>query len=193
MLILEAQCMNSCTGGVPWPGLHPLTIWDPLGDIRELVSAQSCRPGQGTPLVHEFVYWASSLLIRGPHFHVTGLTCVHMCSWSWVKSTSWWNMCQPRQTGTGMTSGRETMPWHLYFGERTPVGNGRPGQNKRAMLTVQGEVLRACPAQCVCSWTREYRPRDAQEKAWTGLGQVEAEKQEEIYCFNQVTLPCVNY
>lgn len=69
-------------------------------------------------------------------------------------------MCQPRQTGTGMTSGRETMPWHLYFGERTPVGNGRPGQTKRAMLTVQGRGAAGLPCTvCVqlATWIQIQR------------------------------------
>ncbi|ELK33105.1 Protein AF-10 [Myotis davidii] len=37
----KAQCMDSCTGGVPQPGLHPLPIQDPSGDVGLLVLAQS--------------------------------------------------------------------------------------------------------------------------------------------------------
>nr|KAF6379022.1 hypothetical protein mMyoMyo1_009892 [Myotis myotis] len=31
---LEAWCTDSCISGVPWPGLHPLAIRDPSGNIR---------------------------------------------------------------------------------------------------------------------------------------------------------------
>ena len=31
----KAWCMDSCTGGVSWPGLLPLTIWDPSGGMSD--------------------------------------------------------------------------------------------------------------------------------------------------------------
>lgn len=37
--VLQAWCMDLGNGGVCQPVLHPLAIWDPLGDIKELISA----------------------------------------------------------------------------------------------------------------------------------------------------------
>nr|KAF6316177.1 hypothetical protein mPipKuh1_008688 [Pipistrellus kuhlii] len=65
-----------CTGGVPWPGLCSLTILDPLGDVREPVSAQSHRPGQRTSLVHKFMHWASNIYI---YLCVCLCVCVCVC------------------------------------------------------------------------------------------------------------------
>nr|KAF6271950.1 hypothetical protein mMyoMyo1_010892 [Myotis myotis] len=60
MYILEARCTDSCTGGVPWPGLCPFTIRDPSGDVR--------GPGHGFGLIPagqaKGPHWASGMHIR---------------------------------------------------------------------------------------------------------------------------------
>nr|KAF6270792.1 hypothetical protein mMyoMyo1_010921 [Myotis myotis] len=88
-LILEAQCMDSCTIGVPQPGLRPLAIREPSGDVGE---PDPSRPGQGTPMVHESMHRASSMHVRSlvnlfppsplpPEIHQS-VPCFHACALS---------------------------------------------------------------------------------------------------------------
>ena len=59
--ILEAECMDSCTGGVLWLSSGDWAKTGCLTSPEGFWIVREYRPGQGTLLVHESVHWASSI------------------------------------------------------------------------------------------------------------------------------------